>query len=149
MVTNFFHKTARSQHGSTLIEVTIAMLLTTTILVGGVQFFFGGKKFLHSARCRRLAVICLTERAEYLRRLPYSQLTTLLNESNQPVSLGQYTLRRSTNVRLVDDPLDGTGSSDSDGNPNDYKVIDITVAWSENAHHRVSTSLIFTEDYQP
>jgi hypothetical protein len=149
MVAKFFHQLTHSRRGSTLIEVSIAMLLTTTILVGGVQFFFGGKKFLHDARCRRLAVLCLSERAEYIRRLPYSQVTTILNESDQVVKVGQYTLRRSTNVCSVDDPLDGTGSSDKDGNPNDYKVIEIIVAWSENSHHRVGTSLIFTEDYQP
>jgi hypothetical protein len=34
-------------------------------------------------------------------------------------------------VTWVDDALDGTGGADADGNPNDYKRVTVTVAWTQ------------------
>lgn len=125
------------------------MLLITTILLGGAQFFFGGRRLLQSARLRRLAVICLAERAEYLRQLNYTQLVDSLNESATEVKYGQYSLWRTTLLQNIDDALDGTGSADTDANPIDYKKVKIVVAWSARPADCVSATIIAAEDYQP
>lgn len=137
-----------SQKGATLVELAIALLLTTTILIGGIQFFFGGKKLLQNARIRRLAAIHLNERAEYLRHLGYSQITTLLNEDQQPISIAKYQFWRKTEVLSIDDPLDGTGSGDRDGNPIDFKQINLQLSWSDQPAAQLRVSLIVGEDYQ-
>jgi Tfp pilus assembly protein PilV len=134
--------------GTTLVEVMIAMLLITTILLGGVQFFFGGRGHLQKARMRRLAAICLTERAEYLRQLGYSGVSDALNEDNVEVQFGSQRLQRSTIVQEVDDDLDGTGTDDADSNPVDYKNVKIVVGWLGTSPSRISATVILTEDYQ-
>jgi len=148
MRTRFFKKNEFSQRGFTLVEVMIAMLLITTILLGGVQFFFGGRTHLQQARMRRLAAICLTERAEYLRQLGYSGVSAALNEDNVAVQFGSQCLQRSTIVQEVDDSLDGTGTDDADSNPVDYKHVKIVVGWSGTSADRISATVILSEDYQ-
>ena len=148
MQIRFLKKNAISQKGSTLIEVMLAMLLITTILLGGVQFFFGGRTHLQQARIRRLAAICLTERAEYVRQLGYSGVTDALNEDNIEVQFGSQSLQRSTIVQEIDDSLDGTGTTDADSDPVDYKHVKIVVGWSESSPDQVSATVILTEDYQ-
>jgi len=143
-----FLKKLYQQAGATLVEVMIAMLLITTILLGGVQFFFGGRTHLQQARMRRLAAICLTERAEYVRQLGYSGVTDALNEDNIEVQFGSQYLQRSTIVQEVDDDLDGTGTADADSDPVDYKHVKIVVGWSETSSGRISATVILTKDYQ-
>ena len=148
MQIRFLKKNAISQKGSTLIEVMLAMLLITTILLGGVQFFFGGRTHLQQARMRRLAAICLTERAEYLRQLGYSGVSAALNENQVEVQYGSQSLQRSMIVQYVDDDLDGTGSDDADSNPVDYKNVKIIIGWSGSSPDQVSATVILTRDYQ-
>jgi len=148
MQIRFLEKNAFSQQGSTLVEVMIAMLLITTILLGGVQFFFGGRGHLQKARMRRLAAICLTERAEYLRQLGYSGVSDTLNEDQVEVQFGSQTLWRSTIVQEVDDDLDGTGTDDADSDPIDFKNVKIIVDWSGSSPNGISATVILTEDYR-
>jgi len=148
MRTRFFKENKFSQRGFTLVEVMIAMLLITTILLGGVQFFFGGRTHLQKSRMRRLAAICLTERAEYVRQLGYSGVTDALNEDNIEVQFGSQSLQRSTIVQEIDDSLDGTGTDDADSNPVDYKNVKIIVGWWGNSLDQISATVILTEDYQ-
>jgi len=141
-------KKLNQQAGTTLVEVMPAMLLITTILLGGVQFFFGGRTHLQQARMRRLAAICLTEQAEYVRQLGYSGVTDALNEDNIEVQFGSQSLQRSTIVQEIDDSLDGTGTDDADSDPVDYKHVKIVVGWSESSPDQVSATVILTKDYQ-
>jgi prepilin-type N-terminal cleavage/methylation domain-containing protein len=149
MQTRFLKKSAFSQQGFTLLEVMIAMLLITTILLGGVQFFFGGRTHLQKARMRRLATICLTERAEYLRQLGYSGVSDVINEYEVAVQYGSQSLWRSTIVQEIDDDLDGMGTDDADSNPVDYKNVKIVVGWLGTSPGNISATVILTEDYQP
>jgi prepilin-type N-terminal cleavage/methylation domain-containing protein len=149
MQTRFLKKSAFSQQGFTLLEVMIAMLLITMILLGGVQFFFGGRTHLQKARMRRLATICLTERAEYLRQLGYSGVSDVINEYEVAVQYGSQSLWRSTIVQEIDDDLDGMGTDDADSNPVDYKNVKIVVGWLGTSPGNISATVILTEDYQP
>ncbi len=55
---------------------------------------------------------------------------TGLLQSNYTEKVGSREYFVSIKVFWVDDPKDGTGTSDLDSNPNDYKAVKITVSWN-------------------
>ena len=123
------------ESGSTLVELMVAIVISTIIMVGGLQFFYGGKLFLNHGKSRRIALAIAEQRIETVLRYPYNQMADSLSEVNTAID-GKWT--RTTTVTGIDDETDGLGAGDSDGNTDDYREITITVDWGESSNKSIS-----------
>lgn len=133
------------ESGTTLVEVLIAIVIMTILLVGGLQFVTVGREAVTVERYHRLALLIAESRLEDARQYAYSSLATSLAETNTPVTLGNIAGTRTTVVEHIDDDFDGTGGGDADGNTVDYKKITVTVNWA--SRHSVSLETYVSEHY--
>jgi len=133
------------EDGMTLIEVSIAVLLSMVIMIGGLQFFYGGERYLNEEKYHRLALFTVTDRLENANRYLYSELSDSLTEVNTIVMLSDKIGYRTTSVSTVDDPRDGIGGADSDGITEDYINIAVTVMIPGNTDYSVRLSTLITE----
>ncbi|MCG2715877.1 MAG: hypothetical protein L6422_06285, partial [Candidatus Marinimicrobia bacterium] len=120
-----------NESGTTLVEVMVAIIITTIIMIGGLQFFYGGKLFLNHGKSRRIALAIAEQRMETVLRYPYNQMADSLSEAGTVID-GNWT--RSTTVSGIDDDTDGLGADDSDVNTDDYRKIVVTVDWGESSN---------------
>jgi len=123
------------ESGTTLVELMVAIVITTIIMIGGLQFFYGGKLFFNHGKDRRIALAIAEQRMETVLRYPYNQMADSLAETGTVID-GKWT--RSTTVSGVDDGADGLGAGDSDGVTDDYREIEITVDWGESSNKSIS-----------
>ena len=123
-------------------EVMVAIIITTIIMIGGLQFFYGGKLFLNHGKSRRIALAIAEQRMETVLRYPYNQMADSLSEVSTVIG-GKWT--RSTTFTGVDDDADDLGAGDSDGNTDDYREITITVDWGESSNKSVSIKNYISE----
>jgi len=130
------------ESGTTLVELMVAIIITAVIMVGGLQFFYGGKLFLNHGKSRRIALAIAEQRMETVLRYPYNQVADSLSEAGTVIS-GKWI--RSTTVSGVDDDTDGLGAGDSDGNTDDYREITITVDWGESSNKSISIKNFISE----
>jgi len=138
----------RRQNGTTLIETMIAMVVFLIIMLGGIQYFFLPQTTMARQKFRRLAISAAKNRLESIRSMDYVQITTALNETNAPISLGDISGERSTTISLVDDPADGSDTNDKDGNLVDYKIMDVSVSWNIHKIRNVFLATVISDlDY--
>jgi len=142
-----FHNFLADESGTTLAENMIAMLVMTVVLLGGMQFFIGGRARLDSTAMHRLAVLAAEQRLETARRFSYAQLADSLNETDTPIFLNSRNATRTTIVTNIDDAFDGSGGGDKDANPLDYKMVTTTINWIGAPPEGVSLTLFLDEDY--
>jgi len=116
----------RLEKGFTLVEVLVAIVMLTIIILGGMQFFVAGSARVDRGVHQRAAFEMAYARLEALSSAPYDSIASLTENS---VSLDDIVCTRVTKVTYVDDPLDGTGAGDSDAQ--DYKQITVSVYWTE------------------
>lgn len=126
----------------------VAMSLLSVIMLGGFQFFVGGKGRIDTDTVRRLAVIQAEKRLELANRFNYTILADSLDETLVTVDLGGITGWRTTTVTTIDDSQDGLAGADEDGDPDDYKQIVTTVAWSGSGSRQISLSTCVSADYR-
>lgn len=131
-----------NESGTTLVEVMVAIIITTIIMIGGLQFFYGGKLFLNHGKSRRIALAIAEQRMETVLRYPYNQMADSLSEAGTVID-GNWT--RSTTVSGIDDDTDGLGADDSDVNTDDYRKIVVTVDWGESSNKSVSIKNYISE----
>ena len=136
-------KILNSESGTTLVELMVAIAITTIIMIGGLQLFYGGKLFLNHGKNRRIALSIADQRMETVLRYPYNQMADSLTEASTIMD-GKWT--RSTIVSYVDDDTDGLGAGDSDGATDDYLEIEITVDWGESSNKNISL-INYISDY--
>jgi len=134
----------KDETGSTLVEVMIAILITSIVFIGGSQFFYGGKLFLNHGKDRRIALAIAEQRIETVLRYPYYQLADSLAEAGTVID-GKWT--RTTTCSGVDDETDGLGAGDSDGNTDDYLEIVVMVNWGETSGKSILLNY-FTSEYR-
>ena len=134
-----------SEGGSTLAEVCIAIVVMTIVVIGGFQFVSVGRERLALEKYYRLALMEAASRLESARKYSYDALSDRLSETNTSITLGNITAKRTTIVSSIDDNFDGTGASDADTNPTDYKKIRVTVSWPPD--HSVSLENYQSEYY--
>jgi len=132
----------KDETGNTLVEVMIAILITSIVFIGVSQFFYGGKLFLNHGKNRRIALAIAEQRMETVLRYPYNQLADSLSEANTVIG-GKWT--RSTTVTGIDDDADGLGAGDGDGNTDDYLEIAVTVGWGESSNKSISLKNYISE----
>ena len=123
----------------------VAIIITTIIMIGGLQFFYGGKLFLNHGKSRRIALAIAEQRMETVLRYPYNQMADSLSEISTVIG-GKWT--RSTTVSGVDDDADGLGAGDSDENTDDYREIEITVDWGGSSNKSISLKNYISENGQ-
>ena len=123
------------ESGTTLVELMVAIVISAIIMIGGLQFFYGGKLFLNHGKSRRIALAIAEQRMETVLRYPYNQLADSLSEAGTVIG-GKW--MRSTTVSGVDDDTDGLEGGDSDGNTDDYQEITIMVDWGESSNKSIS-----------
>ena len=111
-------------------------------MIGGLQFFYGGKLFLNHDKSRRIALAIAEQRMETVLRYPYNHLADSLTEASTIID-GKWT--RSTTISGVDDDTDGLEAGDNDGNTDDYREIEITVDWGESSNKSISIQHFISE----
>jgi prepilin-type N-terminal cleavage/methylation domain-containing protein len=154
-------KRRAGEAGFTLVELTVAMVVISIVVVSFFGLFIS---LVHStviAKRRAVALTLATNQMEYLKSLPYDSLavqggsivaaTTLPATTVKTVNGVKYTVTMS--ISYVDDAYDGcgnypdlatkevycrnypppSGAPSLDANPADYKVANVTVTDSSNA----------------
>jgi prepilin-type N-terminal cleavage/methylation domain-containing protein len=149
------------ESGFTLVELTVAMVVISIVVVAFFGLFIS---LVHStviAKRRAVALTLATNQMEYLKSLPYDSLavqggsiiaTPLLPATaNKTVNGVKYTI--TTSISYIDDAYDGcgnypnlatkkvycrnypppSGAPSLDANPADYKVANVTVTDISNA----------------
>ena len=129
-----------NETGTTLTEAMIAMLIATIVMLGGLNFFYGGEYFINRIKNKRTALVIVENRMELAHNFPYSVLADSLNENNTQVSMGDILGLRTTTVNSIDDEIDGLGASDSDGNTDDYKKITVSFQWTGKSTQTITLS---------
>ncbi|MEA3499637.1 MAG: hypothetical protein U9R41_01255 [Candidatus Marinimicrobia bacterium] len=134
-----------NETGTTLIEVMITILIATIVMLGGLNFFYGGEYFINRVKNKRIALTIVENRIELANKFSYSVLADSLNENNTQVSIGDISGLRTTTVNGIDDETDGLGENDSDSNTNDYKKITVSLQWTGKSTQAITLSSYISE----
>jgi hypothetical protein len=122
-------------HGSSLIDSVIAIGIISIVFAGLYGVVKLSLTTVITSKARASALALAQERSEYLRSLDYYALGTVGGipagtlAASENVTLNGINFTRTTLVRYVDDPKDGSGAADSNNIRTDYKEAKIAVAW--------------------
>lgn len=124
----------KSKHGSSLLEVILAIVIVTFIVGSLLSLFTSGTRLLYHAKARLTAVALANEQLEFIRNLPYDSVGTtggiptgtLPQTQTTQVNNTPYTI--DTDIIYVDDAYDKVIPLDLLNT--DYKKVTITVSWS-------------------
>lgn len=111
--------------GVTLVEVMVAILVFTIVMLGGLAFFFYGRMHISHSNHQRMALGLTKEQVEILKATPYDELPAVDNEN---ITLGGVDYSRNTVV------TDGTGGGI-------YREVTVTTSWEEKGN-TVSVQLV-------
>jgi prepilin-type N-terminal cleavage/methylation domain-containing protein len=132
-----------SSKGFTLIEITIASFVIGVVVIGAFSLVTLTIKASHEGQRRIIATALGNEKMEMIRNLPYATVGTVGGIPSGPIlSTEQITRNGSTytvatDIRYVDDPYDGTATSNPPDLLNaDYKQARVDVSWSGSASSR-------------
>ncbi|MDA3871697.1 MAG: hypothetical protein PF551_05025 [Candidatus Marinimicrobia bacterium] len=127
-----------NETGTTIIEAMIAMLIAAIVMLGGLNFFYGGEYFINRIKNKRTALVIVENRMELAHNFPYSVLADSLNENNTQVPMGDILGLRTTTVNSIDDGIDSLGASDLDSN--DYKKMTVSFQWTGKSTQTITLS---------
>lgn len=127
----------QNQNGMTVVEVMSAILIFAIIMVGGLNYFFLPQAIIARQKMKRLAIVDARQKMESIAALNYDQVTSALNESGVPVTLGTITGTRNTTITEIDDPADGLDTNDADGVVVDYKNITVQISWNDGNNQQI------------
>lgn len=123
--------------GMTLVDVIVGVALIALVFSGLFAAFELAVGVTTAARAAAGGNALVNSQIEYARSLPYASVGTI-NGSPSGVLYSTTTAQANgisyvvaTRVWYIDDPADGIGPSDTDGNPNDYKEIMVTATWPQ------------------
>ncbi len=129
--------------GFTLIEIIITLFVLSVIAVGVFSLIMLTIKASHDGQNRLVATKIANEKMETIRNLPYASIGTLGGAPAGEVLQTEAVIRNattytvSTDIRYVDDPYDGTATSNPADTVNaDYKQARIEVTWPTNVSNR-------------
>ena len=125
----------QGQKGITLIEVIISIGLIVTLFSGILFAYFSILMVTKNSSVREEALGILTREIEIVRGLPFDQVGTIggipsgiLSQTKVVTSTAGNTFSVSATVRSIDDPFDGTISSNpADTAPADYKAVEFQI----------------------
>ncbi len=131
-----------------MIEVLIVIFIAAVAFTSFYTVSAVGTRYIIEAKNRLSAVAFANEEMEIVRNLAYDKIGTqesidilgkLIQEKDVTANGRSYHV--STSVRYFDDPMDGTvSSSPADLIPNDYKLVQIVVSWTDSAGQTQSVS---------
>jgi prepilin-type N-terminal cleavage/methylation domain-containing protein len=104
--------------GVTLVEVMVAIVIFTIVMVGGFVFFFFGRSYIAHSNHQRMALELTKEKIEMWKGSTYASIPSTQNESS--ISLGGVQFTRNTSA---------PETHDTDGSV--YKQLTITTSWQE------------------
>ena len=138
----YLRKAVSSQRGASLIDVVVGSALMLVVFMGISAVFQLAVEMVSNNKARAGAVSLSGERMEYIRSLSYNSVGTAGGipagaiAQSEAVSLNGLSYTRRTFIAYVDDPADGTGASDSNSIPLDYKVVRVDVSWTSKQGDR-------------
>ena len=138
----YLRKAVSSQRGASLIDVVVGSALMLVVFMGISAVFQLAVEMVSNNKARAGAVSLSGERMEYIRSLSYNSVGTAGGipagaiAQSEAVSLNGISYTRRTFIAYVDDPADGTGASDSNSIPLDYKVVRVDVSWTSKQGDR-------------
>lgn len=124
----------------TLVEVMVAILVFLIIMVGGLNYFVLPQTVIVRQEVKRLALSNALQKMESLAALSFAQLNSSLNESGTSLTLGSVSASRQTTITEVDDPADGQGVFDGDGDLVDYKNVVVEISWNDGNSQVITLS---------
>lgn len=125
----------REQRGMTLVDTLVGIALMLVVFLGIFAAFELGVDVVQNNKARAGAVDLADQRMEYIRSLSYDAIGTVGGipsgalAQSENVSWNGVAYTRRTVVDYEDDPADGTGTSDANGIPEDYKAVKVDVSW--------------------
>lgn len=127
----------RTPRGITLIDILVGIAVIAIVFTGIFGAFQLAVKVVTASKGEAGANALVNSQMEYIRSLSYADVGTqggspagvLAASSTQKPDQTEYVVQ--TSVRFVDDSADGIGLSDQNSNPNDYKMVTVTVSWQE------------------
>jgi prepilin-type N-terminal cleavage/methylation domain-containing protein len=120
-------------HGLTLIEIIIAVAVFVLFSLAAYEGYTAVYAAIASAHHKALAADLVNARFEIIKNLPYTNVGTVGGNPNgvipttENVSTDNITFVVTTTIVYVDDPFDGMSGA-GDVFPNDYKLVEISVA---------------------
>lgn len=138
-------KRSFNQKGVTLIEALIGIFLTVIVFAGVVGAFQLGMKVIGQSKNRVTATAIANGEIEKITNLPYESVGTvggypsgtLISSSTKTINNVTYAV--DTRVDYVIDSADGIAQP-QDPCPNDYKRVEVSVAWSGQFSGRVEAA---------
>ena len=119
--------------GFTLIEMVVSILITLITVVGLAHLFGSGRALINHYEVARAAGSAAQQRLEVLARTGTSADLSIGSHPSTPNAFaygGGVIGTESWTATWYDDPVDGTGAADS--NPNDLKLVVVTVRWGQD-----------------
>jgi hypothetical protein len=143
--------------GTVLIEIVIGVAVFVTIFVGilsSLQLLLKAQTE-HKGKIGGMAL--MNDGLEKARSLSYANLGVVGGNPSgvlpvtEQITLNATTYTRAFAVYNIDDAHDGTGAGDTNGKPNDYKKVKVTVTWNIKGAARsiVGTSLVTPDGLEP
>lgn len=130
----------RDQRGFSLTETVVAVSIAVIAILGLAYTFGLGRGFIARYEVARTALGEAQQRMESLAALPPALLVLGTADSVAFVVRGSALGHTSWRVEPVDEPADGLGGADADGNPNDLKRVTVVVRWT---HDRIELRRLF------
>ena len=141
-----FYVLRTDSRGASLIDVVVGSALMLVVFMGISAAFRLAVEVVSNNSARRRRSPLSGERMEYIRSLSYDGVGTVGGipagsiTQSETVVLNGISYTRRTFIAYVDDPADGTGASDANSIPLDYKVARVDVSWaSKQGDRHIST----------
>ena len=119
-----------NESGFSITELVVAASIITVGILSVLVMFSSSFNTSTRSRARSQADNISMDKLESVRTLAYANVTQAYLQTNlgTTATRGGLVYTISYAVVFIDDPTDGTGAADA--NPNDYKKVTITVAWT-------------------
>lgn len=123
-------RVAAGQGGFSLIEVIVATTIATIAILGLAHSFGIGRALINRFEAERGALAAVQGRMEMLSKLPPSapELSSGPHTGSEVEIAPGIKVFETWDVTYMDDPADGSGGTDP--NPDDYKRVIVSMAWS-------------------
>jgi len=141
-------KNKKIRAGFSLVEVLIALFIVVIAFLSFYKVSTFGTRYIIESKNKLAATAFVNEKMEIVRNLSYDKVGTQGSidipgnlPQEESVTANGKTYQVSFDVRYFDDPMDGTMStSPADLVPNDYKLVKVTVSWTDSSGQSKSVS---------
>jgi len=131
-------KLDKKKQGFTLVEILVVVLIMAAVFAGFYTTFMVGSRYIIDSKNRLGAIALANEKMEIIRNLSYANVGLLggIPDGNIPededTTVNGRKFHVHTYVQYIDDSLDGVFPADTNAIPNDYKVVKVSISWSDS-----------------